>query len=130
MNTNIDKDKLVYLAAALAEDKKSIDTEILDIRSLADITDYLMISSGESTAQLKAIAASIETGLSKLGLEPAHKEGKYGDKWFLLDYVDFIVHIIQEDARDFYKLEELWNKAQFIPPEEWKSVDELYKQVV
>ena len=87
--------------------------------SLQDIADYIVICSAKTAPQLKAIAAHIEDSLSKLGMEPAHKEGKYGEKWFLLDYIDFVVHIIQEDARDFYNLEELWDDAVFIPSLEW-----------
>ena len=109
---------LVYEVAELAEDKKAIDTEILDVKDIVDITDYIIITSGESYAQLKAIAAHIEDSLSKKGMEPSHKEGKYGDKWFLLDYTDFIVHIIESEARSFYNLEELWHNAFFIPHED------------
>ena len=54
-------------------------------------------------------------------MEPSHKEGKYGDKWFLLDYTDFIVHIIESEARSFYNLEELWHNAFFIPHEDWNA---------
>ena len=87
--------------------------------SLQDIADYVVICSAETMPQLKAIASHIEDSLSELGMEPAHKEGKYGEKWFLLDYIDFVVHVIQEDARQYYSLEELWHDAVFIPSIEW-----------
>ncbi len=122
-----DKDnleKLVFHVAKLAEDKKATDIEILDIRSIADIADYVIIVSGSSKAQLKAISEYIENELSQLKIEPAHKEGKYGDKWFLFDYVDFVVHIIDEEAREYYNLEELWSNAFFIPRDEWLISDE------
>lgn len=110
---------IVFKAANFAEEKKAIDTEILDITKFADISDYVIICSGDNSAQLKAIARHIEESLSSLGIEPTHKEGKYGDKWFLLDYLDFVVHVIDEDARHFYNLEELWSGAKFIPSDEW-----------
>jgi len=110
---------IVFYAAQLAEDKKAIDTEILDITSIADIADYVIICSGSTAPQLKAIARHIEESLSKLDIEPAHKEGNYGDKWFLLDYIDFVVHVIDEKAREFYNLEELWSTALFLPRDEW-----------
>jgi ribosome-associated protein len=110
---------IVFKAANLAEEKKAIDTEILDVTKFADISDYVIICSGDNPAQLKAVARHIEESLSTQGIEPTHKEGKYGDKWFLLDYIDFVVHIIDEDARAFYNLEELWSGATFIPRDEW-----------
>jgi ribosome-associated protein len=108
--------------AKLAEDKKGEDTEILDITKVADIADYVLITSAQTAPQLKAIASHIEDSLTKMGMEPAHKEGKYGDKWFLLDYIDFVVHVIQSDAREFYNLEELWSKASFVSPLEWANI--------
>lgn len=109
----------VYKAARFAEDKKAIDTEILDIRKISDIADYIIISGASSPAQLKAIARHIEDSFAKEGFEPALREGKYGDKWFLLDYLDFVIHVIDEEARSFYNLEELWSGAHFIPRDEW-----------
>ncbi len=111
--------QLVFTVANLAEDKKALDTEILDITKVADIADYIIITSASNPAQLKAISRHIEETLSERGMEPNHKEGKYGDKWFLLDYLDFVVHIIDESAREFYNLEELWHEAMFIPRDEW-----------
>lgn len=112
--------QLVFDVANLAEDKKATDTEVLDITKVAaDIADYIVIASAGNPAQLKAIAKHIEESLSERGMEPNHKEGKYGDKWFLLDYLDFVVHIIDESSREFYNLEELWHEAVFIPRDEW-----------
>ena len=105
----------------MAEDKKAHDVEVVDILSLQDIADFVIISSAPSAPQLKAIASHIEDSLSKLGMEPAHKEGRYGEKWYLLDYIDFVVHVIQDEARHFYNLEELWSEAIFIPSPEWSE---------
>lgn len=110
---------LVFYAAQLAEDKKATDVEILDVSEIGDIADYVLICSGSTTPQLKAIARHIEESISKFDMEPAHKEGKYGDKWFLLDYIDCVIHVIDQKAREFYNLEELWSKAFFIPRDEW-----------
>ncbi len=115
----LEESKVVFLAALLAEEKKAQDTEILDIRECADIFDYIMITSGDNPAQLKAIARNIEDKLSVQGYEPTKKEGKQGDIWFLLDYGDFIVHIIDAKAREFYNLEELWSRAYFVPEHQW-----------
>ena len=111
---------LAFRIAAYCEDKKAIDTEVLDISGVSDIADFIVICSGESPAQLKAIARNVEESMTDVQkVEPVLKEGKYGDKWYLLDYSDVIVHIIESSAREFYNLEELWQDALFIPRNEW-----------
>lgn len=122
MNTSnkvLSSRELALQIARLCEDKKGIDTEVLDISSISDLADYIIISSGESPAQLKAMARNVEEALSTDGTEPNVKEGKYGDIWYLLDYGDVIVNIIQTEARNYYNLEELWQNAHFIPASEW-----------
>lgn len=111
--------ELALTIAKLCEDKKGAETEVLEISSISDLADYIVISSGESPAQLKAMARNVEESLSESGIEPNIKEGKYGDIWYLLDYGDVIVNIIQSEARLYYNLEELWQNAHFIPAAEW-----------
>jgi len=115
----MDIKELAFKAARLGEDKKAKDTEILDITKISDVADYIIIASASSKAQLKAVAAHIEDNLAAEGMEPAMREGKYGDQWFLLDYLNVVVHIIDEKAREYYNLEELWAGATFIPRDEW-----------
>ncbi|MBT6842172.1 MAG: ribosome silencing factor [Candidatus Melainabacteria bacterium] len=111
--------ELAFKAARLGEDKKAKDTEILDITKISEVADYIIIASASSKAQLKAVASHIEDSLAKEGMEPAMREGKYGDQWFLLDYLNVVVHIIDEKAREYYNLEELWAGADFLPRDEW-----------
>ncbi|MEB3314651.1 MAG: ribosome silencing factor [Candidatus Melainabacteria bacterium] len=113
--------ELALCIAKLCEDKKGSDTELLDISEISDLADYIIISSGESSSQLKAMARHVEESLTETGLEPNLKEGKYGDKWYLLDYGNVIVNIIQSEARLYYNLEELWQHAHFIPASEWEE---------
>ncbi len=119
-DTELDTKDLAFRIANYCEDKKAIDTEVLDIRGVSDISDFIVICSGDSPAQLKAIARNVEESMTDIQhVEPILKEGKYGDKWYLLDYSDVIVHIIEHSAREFYNLEELWQNALFIPRNEW-----------
>ena len=121
----LDAKDLAFRIAQYCEDKKAIDTEVLDIRGVSDIADFIVICSGDSPAQLKAIARNVEESMTDIQhVEPVLKEGNYGDKWYLLDYADVIVHIIEHSARDFYNLEELWQNALFIPRNEWAEVSE------
>ena len=68
----------------------------------------------EPTADLRAIAEAIEESLDAHGMHLAHREGKAGAEWVLLDYGCFIVHIFSERAREYYDLERLWRNAERI----------------
>lgn len=118
---NIEKEprELAFMIAKAAEEKKAIDTEILDVSNLTNLTEYLVITSGETAPQLKAIANHVDDVLSSAGIEPSHREGKTGHKWFLFDYGNVIVHILDPETRMFYNIEEFWNQADFIPSDEW-----------
>jgi len=86
---------------------------VLDLRGLSDVTDYFIICSGTSDRQVHAIARSIEERLLvELRMKPKHVEGLQTADWILMDYVDFVVHVFQEERRRFYRLERLWGDAR------------------
>lgn len=95
----------------LAEDKQASDIVMLDLRKLNAFADYFVVCSGESDRQLKAILGAIDEGIAKdLGLD-ARIEGSADTGWVLLDYGDVVIHIFSSSLRDFYRIEQLWNKA-------------------
>lgn len=101
-------------AAEAALQKKAQDIDILELVGLTVIADYFVICSGESTTQVKAIVDSIEQELLLQGIRPIGREGlKYGH-WALLDYGDVIVHVFENETRDYYGLEKLWMDAKTI----------------
>ncbi len=90
---------------------KAEEIVLLDLRGLADFTDYFVICTGTSDVQVKAIAdAVVERGKAD-GQRPLHVEGYDQRKWILIDFVDIVVHVFQPDARQFYGLERLWGDA-------------------
>ena len=101
----------------IVEDKQASDIVLLDIRELTAIADYFVIGTVSSERQAAAIEDEV---LAKLKLEqnirPLAIEGKAGSAggWLLLDYADVIVHLFEEEARDYYKLEELWGEAKVV----------------
>lgn len=96
----------------LAADKKAIDVVELDLRGVLDYTDWFVICSGNTTRQTKAIHDGILEGLKREhGVVPRRVEGATRGDWILLDYLDVVVHIFTPEARDFYRLEELWGEA-------------------
>lgn len=85
---------------------------MLDLRGLSDFTDIFLVCHGTSERQVGAIADAIEERLIRdFDRRPAHVEGRRSPDWVLLDYIDFVVHVFQEDKRRFYRLERLWGDA-------------------
>ncbi|MEA2153293.1 MAG: ribosome-associated protein [Solirubrobacteraceae bacterium] len=98
--------------ARLAADKKAIDVIELDLRGVLGYTDYFLICSGNTTRQTKAIHDGILEGLKReQGTIPRRVEGAGRADWILMDYLDVVVHIFTPEARDYYRLEELWGEA-------------------
>jgi len=102
-------------AVQVAQGRKALDLRVLDLQGISSFTDYFLICSGTSTRHTQAISDAVAEQLSRSGLEPSHVEGYAQAEWILLDYVDFVVHIFLERARDFYDLERLWKKAARVP---------------
>ncbi len=106
----IDED--VRLAVACAADKKALDIRVLDLRQVASFTEFFIIASGSNQRQVQAIADEITEQLKKrLNRRAIRVEGYNGAEWVLIDFGDFVVHIFDKDAREFYDLERLWRDA-------------------
>src|SRR5579872_7080308 len=104
--------KLIALAAAeYALEKKATNIKILDVRDITSFTDYFVIATGSSDMQVKAIAENILTKLRDSGVTPWKSEGWDTLNWVIVDFVDVVVHIFTETAREFYHLERLWADA-------------------
>ncbi|MEI8134803.1 MAG: ribosome silencing factor [bacterium] len=104
--------KLIALAAAeFGLEKKATNIKILDVRTITSFADYFVIASGSSDMQVKAIAENILNKLRERGVKPWKSEGWDTLNWVIVDFVDVVVHIFQETAREFYHLERLWGDA-------------------
>jgi ribosome-associated protein len=105
-------DPEVQLAIRCAAEKKAVDLKVLDLRQIATFTEYFIIASGSNQRQVQAISDEINEQLKKqLNTKAIRIEGYGGGEWVLLDYGDFIVHVFDKDAREFYDLERLWLDA-------------------
>ncbi len=103
--------ELARIAGRLALSKKGFDVRVLNLKGLSSVCDYFVIVSGEADIHVKAIADSIDEGLTDAGERPYHIEGLVEGNWVLLDYVDVVVHVFRERTRQFYALEKLWGDA-------------------
>lgn len=101
----------VSSAAEAVLDRKGIDLQVLYLGEVSDFTDYFVICSGRSDRQVRAIAVAVEERLRADRRRPVHKEGAREGKWILLDYGDLVVHVFDEERREFYRLDKLWADA-------------------
>lgn len=105
---------MALAAAKFADDKKAFDIVVLDISKISIVADYFVIASANSSTQVKAIADNIEEKLQEAGHEVLRREGIREGRWVLLDYGDVVVHIFQEEERQYYGLERLWGDARIV----------------
>ena len=106
-------DPEVKLAIHCASEKKAFDMIALDLREIASFTEFFIIASGANQRQVQAIADEINERLKKqFATRPVRVEGYRSAEWVLLDYGDFIVHIFNGEAREFYDLARLWRDAR------------------
>ncbi len=111
MKQSMDMAKIAYEAL---ENKKGEDVQIIEIKDISIIADYLIIANGTNTSQVQALADSVEESLSKLGYEPRAIEGSRNSSWILMDYNDIIVHVFSKEDRLFYDLERIWRDGKRI----------------
>ncbi len=104
-------DSYLQCAFEAAKSKKALDLLVLDLRNLAQFTDFFILCSGSSAPQIQAISNEVEEQLKKSGRYPEHIEGYQKAQWVLMDYNDFIVHIFLDEVRSFYNLERIWREA-------------------
>lgn len=104
-------------AANIAMDKKAKDVIILELKALTIIADYFVICSGTSTTQVRAISEAVSEGFGKKR-RPIGVEGLNNSRWVLMDYGDVIIHVFEQETRDYYQLEKLWLDAPRIEVDE------------
>jgi ribosome-associated protein len=96
-----------------ALDKKAEDVLVLDLRGLCDFTDYFVICHGSTSRQVLAIADAIEDRIHvEDHRKPKHIEGRRVADWVLMDFIDVVVHVFQDEKREFFGLERLWGDAK------------------
>ncbi|MEA2123735.1 MAG: ribosome-associated protein [Solirubrobacteraceae bacterium] len=103
---------IVEAIEAYAADKKALDVVRLDVGELLGYTDHFVIATGNTDRQVKAIHDGILAGMKQdHSLTPRRVEGLPEARWILMDYLDVVVHLFTPDAREYYRLEQLWGEA-------------------
>jgi ribosome-associated protein len=103
--------KLFKTILEAIQEKKGNEIVSLDLKKIDEaVADFFILCEGQSHIQVKAIADNVQDKVYKVcGEKPYHVE--QGDHWTLVDYVNIVVHIFQQEQRQFYNLESLWEDA-------------------
>ena len=101
-------------AVAALEDIKASDIVVLNVKTLTSMADYMIVASGESSRQVKALARNVADKLRAAGAEIVGVEGEESGEWVLVDLGHVIVHVMHPAVREYYNLEELWTAPKTV----------------
>lgn len=112
---NTDKTDLQHIEALVhaARDRRASDVRVLDLRDVSSSLDYFLICTASAGLQLNAVHQSIREAAQEVGLSAPSVEGP-SDRWLLLSFGSIVVHIMTQEAREYYDLEGLWSDADEI----------------
>ncbi len=113
-HTRLTRNSKIFKTIIFAiKEKKGEKIISLDLKKIPEaVSDFFIICEASNNVQLKAIADSIEFEVKKTcGELPFKHEGRQGEQWILIDYVNVVVHIMLPEPRKFYRLEEMWSDA-------------------
>lgn len=99
------------IAVEALEEAKGVDITVLDVTSLTDICDYMLVASGTSDRHIKTLADRVLEDMSRAGWKKMGSEGEEARDWVLVDFVDIVVHIMRAQTRKRYDLESLWDRT-------------------
>lgn len=123
----IDSRELALAVSAACLDKKADEVVVLEVAATVSYTDYLVICSGGSDRQVRAISEGVGRALRDLPepQRPSGVEGERAGSWILMDYGDVVLHVFQRDVRAFYDLERLWFDAPRLDPQSGEPFAEV-----
>jgi len=110
--------EMAATAARAASEMFAKDVILIDLKGLVSYADYFVIASAETERQTRRIAQEIIERMIEKGHRPRTKRLDEGTAWISLDFIDVVVHIFTDEARDYYRLESLWRSA---PQQHWQE---------
>ena len=114
--------QLIKRAIEIAIDRKGAHIRVLDVAGSLSITDAFVLVSAENRRQAQAICSAIDIEMKHAGVPKARIEGYSEGWWILLDFDEVVIHVFQDEAREFYDLDQLWADAkvttkEYLPPD-------------
>lgn len=110
--TETSTEKLQQLAIDALNDLKAIDLITFDVRDITTLADVMIICSGRSSRHVKSLAENVVKKAKEVKLSYIKMEGEREGEWVIVDLADVIIHVMLPAARDFYKLEDLWEPIE------------------
>lgn len=110
--------EMATIAARAASDMFAKDVTLIDLRGAVSYTDYFVVASAETDRQTRRIAQEVIEKMNEAGHRPRTRRLDEGTAWISLDFIDVVVHIFTDEARDYYRLESLWRS---VPQERWEG---------
>lgn len=104
--------EMVKAAITALEDKKAEDIKVINISDVSVLADYFVIASGTNRSQVQAMVDNVDETLGRLGYEKKQTEGYDTANWILMDYSDIIVHVFDNENRQYYNLERIWRDGK------------------
>jgi|GEM_PF-2520932 len=99
---------------AILEEKQGRDAVILDVRGISSVTDFYVLVSGMNHPHIKALFDDVDSRMKHTGRQCYRKVGMAESGWLVLDYVDVVIHILLEENRKYYAIEDLWAGARTV----------------
>jgi ribosome-associated protein len=105
----LDHEKFKKFVIDKMEDLKARDILDIDVAGKSTVTDTMLICSGNSKRHVSSIAENVVIECKKANIQPLSVEGQSTGEWVLVDLGEIVVHVMQDETRDFYQLEKLWS---------------------
>jgi ribosome-associated protein len=110
--------EMAEISARAAAGMFGKDVTIIDLRELVSYADYFVVTSAETDRQTRRVAEEVIEKMIEAGHRPRSKRVDEGSAWISIDFLDVVVHVFTDEARDYYRLESLWRSA---PQEHWEE---------
>jgi ribosome-associated protein len=112
IDNSISLEEMKLAVVDALEDIKAFDITVMDVRQMTTLTSYMIVASGNSTRQCKAIADNVRDKLKEKGAEARGIEGEKDGEWVLVDLGEIVIHVMVPATRAYYNLEQLWSESQ------------------
>ncbi len=114
--------KLVQIITKALEDKKAEKIEVIEIDQISPLADYFVIANGTNSSQTEAMVEAVQESAEKNGFPADHVEGHRNTTWTLIDFKGVVVHIFDEESREFYDLARIWKDGSHLDPHTMEPV--------
>ena len=128
-NNNITSEKFASAIARFLDDNKAKDIVIFNVATVCSLSDFFIIATGSSTPHVRALTENVRKKIKDIFSRlPMGEESERMSKWNLLDYGEVVIHIMNQEQRDTYKIEKFWSHALTLEREAWEENSKEFAQ--